>query len=397
MSESESFNNGSGLGWFQKIRNRIVFTVIIAAVLPLMLISGSIAFKVRKDLVEQTVLTQKQRTQTIQHGIQTLFKSYFKQMENLAKIPEIQGMKAEEQIKPIHEFLEQQKIFLSCSVYTDELSIVSVALRNRKDQIDYAPEDFSSGPDEVSKMKKAFDKVVASGEPAFLTHYLPVLDEQRLFVFVPVFDFVNSQKVVGLISCSISLLAPDIHEIICDYPIKNDDILVLTDRQGGLVSWQGNIGENFSGLFIPQNWNNDLKSRAVRVKIASASYLGTVSPLPVMDGYLLAARPWNKALGFLNQLLLDLALVFAVAIVIAVSAGFFMSRSLAEGIELLVKGIREVSRGVLSHRVEVSGKDELAEAGRAFNEMVDSLEKHRIIDQVWNKEWNEKTGRDDND
>jgi HAMP domain-containing protein len=116
-----------------------------------------------------------------------------------------------------------------------------------------------------------------------------------------------------------------------------------------------------------------------------------------MDGYLLAARPWNKALGFLNQLLLDLALVFAVAIVIAVSAGFFMSRSLAEGIELLVKGIREVSRGVLSHRVEVSGKDELAEAGRAFNEMVDSLEKHRIIDQVWNKEWNEKTGRDDND
>ena len=79
--------------------------------------------------------------------------------------------------------------------------------------------------------------------------------------------------------------------------------------------------------------------------------------------------------------------MLVVAFVIAVAAGFFMSRSLAEGISVLVDAIRNVASGVVSHRVEVRGNDELAEASQAFNEMLNTLEKHRMMDDIWHREW----------
>ena len=53
-------------------------------------------------------------------------------------------------------------------------------------------------------------------------------------------------------------------------------------------------------------------------------------------------------LAFLNQLLLDLLLMLVVAFVIAVAAGYFMSRTLAEGVAALVEAIRGVASGVVS-------------------------------------------------
>jgi HAMP domain-containing protein len=342
--------------------------------------------------VQQTVKAQQQRTATIQHGIETLFRSYYQQIESLARQPEIQSMNPELQIKSIRNFLEQQKIYFSCALYKSDLTINSVALRNRKDQIDYAPEDFSSPANKTANpLRQAFNKVVAEGEPAFTTYYSPVFAEKMLFVFVPVFDFVAPDRIIGLISCSISLSAPDIHEIICAYPIGEKDILTLTDKDGNLISWQGNLPDNFAGLIINKKIQASHEASPIRVNLASTTYLGTISPIQVMDGFLLAARPLDSALKFLNQLLLDLALVFAVALVIAVAAGYFMSRSLATGIDSLVAGIRQVAKGVISHRVEVTGDDELAEAGNAFNEMVDTLEKHRVIDEVWAQEWGRST------
>jgi HAMP domain-containing protein len=387
-----------GLKWFQRIGNRIILTSIIAAVLPLLLISGTIGFKVRNDLVRQTVLVQKQRTATIQHGIESLFNSYYEQIESLSQIPAIQSMNPEQQHRVIHEFLEQQKIFFSCSVYGIDRSIKSVALRNRKDQAEIPPENFSSSQHK-DPLNAAFANVVSSAKPAFVCSSSPAFQGKMLFVLVPVFNFVDSNEMVGLISCSISLSDPGIHEIICGYPIESEDILTLTDKEGFLISWQGNLPDNFAGLEISQQIADLSEGVAVKVDIASKTYLGTISAVPGVDGFLLAAKPWNLAMAFLNQLLLDLALVFTVALVIAVGLGFFMARSLAESISALIEGIKEVSRGVISHRVEVVGDDELTEAAKAFNEMVDTLEKHRMIDEIWQKEWqpNSENGNEQGD
>ncbi|MEW6713379.1 MAG: HAMP domain-containing protein, partial [Candidatus Riflebacteria bacterium] len=180
---------------------------------------------------------------------------------------------------------------------------------------------------------------------------------------------------------------------------EEDDIITLTDKAGNLISWQGKVPENFSGLKISFKLNelDRALAQAVRVNIGGREYLGSVAAVRGFDGYLLAARPWDSSMAFLNQLLLDLALVFAVALIIAVAIGYFMASSLAGGIDILVNGIRRVADGVISHRVEISGSDELAEAGSAFNEMVDTLEKHRMIDDIWSREWSSAQQKKGND
>ena len=394
MFDDEKSN--SSMKWHQRIGNRIVLVAIVSAALPLLLISGTIVFKVRNDLVRQTVFAQKQRAATIKHGIESLLSSYYQQIENLARSPIIQSMNSDVQGSQIREFLEQQQIFFSCSIYSRQKEIKSVALRNRKDQVEFAPEDFTSRPDgSKSLIDLAFLEVIHGARPAYTCVFSPAFQEKMLFVLVPVFDFVDSESVIGVISCSISLSDPGIHEIICGYPIDSEDILTLTDKDGMLISWQGSIPESFAGLKIGEPVNKSDTAVAVRVKIGSEEYLGTIAPIPGIDGFLLAAKPWRSALAFLNQLLLDLALVFAVGLVIAVGSGFVMARSLATGISGLIAGIRKVAEGIISHRVEVSGDDELAEAGNAFNEMTETLEKHRMIDEIWSREWGSIQGSKD--
>ncbi len=377
-----------GLKWYQRIGNRIVLVAVLSAALPLFIISSTIAVKLRNDLIQQTVLAQKQRAQTIKHGIESLLAEYYQQIETLARLPMIQGMNPVDQNFLIREFLEQQKIFFSCAVYNRHKSIKSVALRNRKDAVEFAPEDFSTAPDgSESPLTIAFEKVIRQGKPVFSSFFSQAFHEKMLFVFVPVFDFVDPESVIGVISCSISLSDPGIHEIICEYPIDKEDILILTDKNGLVISWQGNLPENFAGLRIPADYHANKRAHAARVDLGMVEYLGTIAHVPVFDGFLLAAKPWNLAMAFLNQLLLDLALVFAIALVIAVAAGYYMASTLAGGIDSLILGIRQVADGVVSHRVEISGEDELAEAGNAFNEMVGALEKHRMIDEIWSREW----------
>ncbi|HMM60888.1 MAG TPA: hypothetical protein PKC25_12250, partial [Candidatus Rifleibacterium sp.] len=93
--------------WHRRIGNRVVLTAILAAVIPLVLLGGTVAIKVRHDLVSQTVASQKTLTATLLHGIDSLFLNYRKQIESIARLPAMQSMQPSQQQPVIHEFLEQ--------------------------------------------------------------------------------------------------------------------------------------------------------------------------------------------------------------------------------------------------------------------------------------------------
>jgi len=390
MSNQEE--SSGKIPWHRRIGNRVVLTAILAAVIPLVLLGGTIAIKVRHDLVRQTIASQKTLTATLLHGIDSLFLNYRKQIESIARLPAMQSMQPSQQQPVIHEFLEQQRIFFGCSVYDCEGVARLVFIRNQKDENHNGSGsriDFTSR----SGFSEGFRQVIATRQPVFVTDENSDYQQKMLFVMVPVPDFVDSDKVVGVISCSISVSGPGLHEIVSGFPIEKTDILLLLDRDGSLISSQGNLPEGLRGLDLANRQLNLPES--ILIDIADTSFFGTLAPVPEFSGYLLVARPQNLVLAFLNQLLLDLLLMLVVAFVIAVAAGYFMSRTLAEGVAALVEAIRGVASGVVSQRVAVNGDDELAEATQAFNEMLNTLEKHRMMDDIWSREWesaSEKSG-----
>lgn len=381
MSALES---STRIPWHRRIGNRVVLTAILAAVIPLLLLGSTVAVKVRHDLVRQTVESQKTLAASLLHGINSLFQNYRRQIEAIAGLPAMQSMKPELQQPVVHEFLEQQRIFFGCSVYDRNGRALLVSIRNQKDEGLHGAGSLLDLQADGSFVA-GFRQVIATRQPAFIADETSEYQQKMLFVMVPVVDFVNPDEVVGVVSCSISVAGPGIHEIISGFPIAATDVLLLTDHTGGLISSQGDLPEGLRGLSLPQA--SLLAPESARIEFAGTRYMGIITPVPEFSGFLLVARPQAQVLAFLNQLLLDLALMLVVAFVMAVAAGFFLSRSLADGISGLVEAIRGVASGMVSQRVEVRGDDELAEAGFAFNEMLSTLEKHRMMDDIWKREW----------
>jgi len=372
------------IAWYRRIGNRIVLTAIVAAVLPLFLLGGTVAVKVRLDLVRQTIAAQKTTMMSLLHGFESLFQNYRRQIEAMVGLPDIQSMRHERQIQIIHNFLDQQKIYFGCNIYDREGRKILSAVRNDHDvgkQPASGTIDFVGEP----AYGESFRRVLKTRQASLFANDASELHEKKLFLMVPISDFVNPDEVVGVISCSISISSPDIHEIVCGFPIAESDVLILLDRNGNVLSSQGHLPEGLRGINIEKVSRKKVES--ILLDLAGTTYLGTIAALPGSEGLLLVARPRHLVLAFLNQLLLDLALMLVVAFVIAVAAGFFMSRSLAEGISILVDAIRNVASGAVSHRVEVRGRDELAEASQAFNDMLNTLEKHRMMDDIWHSEW----------
>ena len=382
MTSSES--PAGKIAWHRRIGNRIVLSAILAAVIPLLLLGGTITIKVRHDLVRQTVASQKTLTATLLHGIDSLFQNYRRLVETIASLPALQSMRSDLQQPVVQEFLDQQRIFFGCSIYDRHGKTTVNLIRNQKSE---AKIDTGLQLDlrAQNSLSEGFRQVLATHRPAFVADETSGYQEKMLFVMVPITDFADADEIVGVVSCSISVAGPGIHEIIGGFPIEKTDILLLLDRTGGLISAQGNLPEGLRGLTLPGAATSLPES--VLVDFGKTAYFGTLASVPEFSGFLLVARPRQRVLEFLNQLLLDLAIMLLVAFAIAVAVGFFMSRSMAEAIGSLVDAIRGVANGVVSQRVEVRGNDELSEAAYAFNEMLNTLEKHRMMDDIWHREW----------
>ena len=101
---------------------------------------------------------------------------------------------------------------------------------------------------------------------------------------------------------------------------------------------------------------------------------------------LLFAYSWGALLTLVNVLVLaelmfvsahDLALALVLllfAAIIAVTFGIFVAAGMADSLRRLAETAQTVAAGDLSARVHVQGRDEVAQAAQAFNEMASQLE-----------------------
>ncbi|MCP4642883.1 MAG: SpoIIE family protein phosphatase [bacterium] len=165
-------------------------------------------------------------------------------------------------------------------------------------------------------------------------------------------------------------------------PLDVDQILVV-DESGALVA---GISEE-RGRYAS---NSDASSEVLefclsflrtpdedhRVKFFAGD-VGVVTRLtnPV-DGKLMALYIQHHTTRFTEQLTRRVGHAFvltAATIVTALGVILYLSRGLARPIRKLARGVREISRGNLDHRVNVTTGDELQALGEAFNSMAVSL------------------------
>ncbi|MDR3435130.1 ATP-binding protein [Telmatospirillum sp.] len=68
-----------------------------------------------------------------------------------------------------------------------------------------------------------------------------------------------------------------------------------------------------------------------------------------------------------------LVTVFAAGLSLTTIAGLFVSRRLSKPLRALADGVKSITEGNFDHRVDVTGRDEVAELARVFNHMAERL------------------------
>jgi sigma-B regulation protein RsbU (phosphoserine phosphatase) len=73
------------------------------------------------------------------------------------------------------------------------------------------------------------------------------------------------------------------------------------------------------------------------------------------------------------------AIVFLIVEVISAIIGISMTRTITGAVHRLYEGTQKVMEGNFSHRIEVKGKDQLADLSNSFNRMAENLERLLVV------------------
>lgn len=155
-----------------------------------------------------------------------------------------------------------------------------------------------------------------------------------------------------------------------DMPGARLDVLLADDK--------GKVVFDSSEKDVGRRLSRREKSRAVPI---------TATGDEDVLGYLLLAFPSRPdGLGALEQSFLNrmrdvLLIGAALAVGLGLVVGLLLSRRLAAPLQRLSAAARAVAGGNLSQQVEVEGSAEIAEVGRAFNEMTTALEEAETLRQ----------------
>ena len=103
--------------------------------------------------------------------------------------------------------------------------------------------------------------------------------------------------------------------------------------------------------------------------------LFTVRSRPSMIFDVLFSRKSSDDIGaILPLILLGVAILFLLVELVALVIGVSMTRTITEAVHRLYDGTQRVMQGDFTHRIEVQGKDQLADLGYSFNRMTENIE-----------------------
>ncbi|HEY1758999.1 MAG TPA: SpoIIE family protein phosphatase [Bryobacteraceae bacterium] len=87
----------------------------------------------------------------------------------------------------------------------------------------------------------------------------------------------------------------------------------------------------------------------------------------------------DKAQSVLIAILIIVSSIFIVVEIVSLIIGIGIARTITRAVHRLYEGTQRVIAGDFSHRIEVSGKDQLAELGLSFNRMTEHLQRLLVV------------------
>ncbi|PKK90288.1 MAG: hypothetical protein CVV64_09995 [Candidatus Wallbacteria bacterium HGW-Wallbacteria-1] len=404
MTEPDNLAGGKSsehLPLTKKIGFSIFIAAVFSALIPSLIIGLSGLFSLRSELLDSAINTMEAKTGAIARGIDEKIRNMGSRMDILCEDPVLLGNNHFLRMEYLHGFLDLNPVFFSAFLYDRTGKTLAAAFRNRQNETEegYRGKNILKTTDLALANIRNLLRTKILFTPGNTAHddrkkgssvsELPVTmvsheGEKMLIIARPVPTF-SGNETAGALSCGVRIEGSSMDELLSTYPLHEDEFIIMTDSNGSILasSGRGVLPQGLKQLdFTPLPGKS---SMIAGISIGKTRFLGVLSRIDSLDGYILCGRPRNRVFNVLTQASINLSLVLITAIAIAIFISFRVSKGIGSRIEDLAQGIKLVGRGILSHRVTGSEDDELGLAVDAFNEMAASLEKQRFIDETWNR------------
>ncbi len=178
------------------------------------------------------------------------------------------------------------------------------------------------------------------------------------------------------------ILAPLTRQVLDALAPDLAEVTLVTGRSGTVPPPPGAKGQARGGRVPPRDGWYDIQVLWVSIMPVArweqpgAGHfvpVGVVSRPSAVLNALFSERISTR--GIWIWFFLIIAVLFLVFEIIALVIGVSLTRTITSAVHGLYEGTRRVMRGDFSHRIEVRGKDQLADLGHSFNRMTENLER----------------------
>lgn len=217
-------------------------------------------------------------------------------------------------------------------------------------------------PDQVRRFRKALPPRPAPGTSAMGTPYLP--DGAKAAVVPMTFASPYDDGLALGVQLSLDSVRRRM-----EVSAEGDRFIMLFAPDGTRLAWAGR-----AEAVDPARFKPFLEAPSANIAFDDVDVVAATSRVPNFDWVVAVAEPASVVRSAQRALLRPTWYTGGVALVFALAAGLLLSRSVTVPIRRLHDAATALGQGDLSRRVEVEGRDELADLGQAFNQMSAALE-----------------------
>lgn len=109
--------------------------------------------------------------------------------------------------------------------------------------------------------------------------------------------------------------------------------------------------------------------------LVGAEVVGAYAPVEFSDWFVVTEVPTSEAFSDIVRMRNTTIVATALFFILVVFVAALISRRVTQPVRVLSEGATQIGQGNLSHRIEVSGSDEIAKLATAFNDMAGDLDK----------------------
>ena len=379
---------------FRRLTFRTTTYFILSGLFPLLIIATYLLVQVRREAVTKVHDIQAERLHILRTITMAKFDDQELQLGNLAKELALSSWTGSRQRAQIAGFLATNSFFSSLYLFDAQGRLLVPLYKDGSLRDDPLVGKSYLDIDDANRKptQDALREVMASKTPRRLKWTSSGSGRTYLQIVTPVFAPTGDGKLVGVLSALIVLNRLDWEAFLDHFPLRQGEYSIIADHSGRVFL---HYGDKFTSdiatlpAYQLPGAKEDRASASGIYHLKGRKDYVTYTTLEGFDLVIIFGIPYQEMMGFLDHLLVTFAFLILGNCCTAVIFGILLAANLTRPINTLIRSINAVSAGAHSHPILLDRDDELGEACKAFNLMVDKLQRDKYFEELWLRKWSE--------